>query len=246
MIGRATDIDLDYIKEWLRAEHAKFGKGFWVNWSIIERTHYEGDLIVLREQSNAVAFHTEGETLNRNSVLAVHPEKRGQGLGTTLASYIISKARNADEVVLEIECAPDTSKPFWNSLGFQLMPDDFFGYGSDFAYLPLEKTLMLPTDGTSVSVTVRYFDDHSPRLLQQYQLQGRRLNDGTIALERRVIGFSKPTSSDVGVEIDIDGQPFLRRNRAKYLEAFGFVRTDNAFYLDSIKPVGPGSRFTLS
>jgi GNAT superfamily N-acetyltransferase len=239
MIIPATNDDLTYIQKWLKAEHEKSGEGFWVNWPHIERAHQQGRLIVLRDGGNAIALHTHGELLQTDSILVVHPERRGAGVGSTLAKHIIQKAREAGATLLEVDCAPEASKRFWKSLGFQLA-DGVSGYQRNHAYLPLKRALPLPDGGQPVNVTVQFFEANSSTLTTEHAVQGQLLDDSSIALAERVIGYSMPTSPDIEVTVSVDGRALFPKGRAKYLEAFGLIAKDGAFYLDRVLLGDPG------
>src|SRR3546814_5339544 len=77
--------------------------------------------------------------------------------------------------------------------------------------------------------------------ISSHRIRGSRLDDGTIMLERRVIGLcdDEPEGKDLAVKIEVDGEVrcFCK---AKYEEAeeAGVTRDwkGGAFYLDVVEP----------
>src|SRR3546814_3809239 len=55
-IGESTADDLKFILSWLEAEEDDTSNGFWCNRGIVEDSHAEGGMLVLREDGVAVAF----------------------------------------------------------------------------------------------------------------------------------------------------------------------------------------------
>jgi GNAT superfamily N-acetyltransferase len=235
MIIVATDEDLTFIKTWLHAEHVLFDIGFWNNRSHVERAHREGRLVVLRIHNKAVAFHTHGLVLCTDSIFAVHPNWRRAGLGTKLAEHLIEKAAEMDIALLKIDCSITGSEPFWQSLGFQPV-EGHTSYQSHHAYLPLEKALPMPDTGKQVSVKARFFAANSTSLFSEQEVEGKLLADGSVALAKRIVGFSKPTSPDIGVTVEVDGKQIGSQSRAKYQKAAGFIGKDEAFQIEQLWP----------
>jgi GNAT superfamily N-acetyltransferase len=115
-ISVADEADLAAIDEWLRKERDETGDGFYCNWGIIVSSFEERELYVLRTDGYPVAFLSDqGATHN---IAEVHPEHRGKGYGKRLATHMIALSREHGLSVIEIDCAPSTSVPFWRRMGF--------------------------------------------------------------------------------------------------------------------------------
>src|SRR5215218_4647638 len=94
-ISVADEADLAAIDEWLRKERDETGDGFYCNWGIIVSSFEERELYVLRTDGYPVAFLSD------------------QG-----ATHMIALSREHGLSVIEIDCAPSTSVPFWRRMGF--------------------------------------------------------------------------------------------------------------------------------
>jgi ribosomal protein S18 acetylase RimI-like enzyme len=227
----ATDTDLSYVMAWLKAESLKSHDGFWSKRLVIERAHADGRLLVLREGEKAIAFHTEGEMLGPCSILEVHPQRRNRGFGRAVATHLIQKAKEAEAILLQVQCTSEASRRLMESLNFQGAGGQFRNIG-DLAYLPLEKELPLPERGTPVAVTIRFFSPHSVELLSEHHVDGRQSVDGGVGLAKRVIGFSKPTSPDIDAAVWVNDKVVLPQGRGRYLP--GFIYKDGAVYVDRV------------
>jgi GNAT superfamily N-acetyltransferase len=237
MIAHSTDSDLAYIKVWLEVAHAKFGEGSWINWPHIERAHQDRRLLLLREDEQAIAFHTRGETLCGSSILEVHPERRREGLGRLLTKHLVQKARDSGQILIDVQCVTEASRHLMQSLDFQVAKG-LSGVDSEIHYLPLEKKLPLPEGGQAVTVTVQFFEENSSRLICEHQVEGRQQSDGSVALAKRIIGYSMPLSPDIEVTVSVDGRALFPKGRAKNLGSFGLIAKDGAIYLDRVLPGG--------
>src|SRR3546814_12543260 len=78
-IGESTADDLKFILSWLEAEEDDTSNGFWCNRGIVEDSHAEGGMLVLREDGVAVAFQLGA--LVRPGIIEVRPDCRGRGYG---------------------------------------------------------------------------------------------------------------------------------------------------------------------
>ena len=234
MISIATNEDFEQIESWLKAEYEQLQEGFWVNRSHIKRAYEEGRLMVFRRNGEAVAFHSHAVNLQTDSIFVVRPDMRGCGIGLALARHIIDNAKATDACLIHISCAPASSLPFWEKLGFGRIRNDERS-GALESFLPLDKTLVLPAEGNIVSVVIQFFsEDAGAPLLSEHRPQAKRLGDGSIALGERVIGFDQSLTADIRVSVEVDGKLLFPPDRAKYREHYGFTRRDGAFFLDRI------------
>lgn len=241
-IESATHSDLEFILAWLAAEAATGEQTFHGNRNLIAQGQKEGELFVLREAGETVAF-----ALGKPGVIAIQetrPDRRGNGYGRILAKWGIDRALAEDIVVIEGECSPDTSLGFWKTMGFREMPPR---YGHNpWVYLTLPKRLSVPA-GEPVEVVIRVFDqdhlyyDHVP-VASEHRPAAARAADGVIHLAERVVIFvpDLPMGHDVSLEILVNAER-LFFDKAKRSEAAAIgVKRDAGyeFYIDSILP-GP-------
>jgi GNAT superfamily N-acetyltransferase len=239
-IEKATAEDLAFILHWLEQEYDDEGVGFWCNHSIIKRSLSDGDLWVIRDCDQAIAFqvgHYAGDIVN------VRKDKQRQGLGTALFEGSLDRAIQDNINVLFGECSPGSSLPFWEKHGFKR-----YGDMSDCATIKVRRVLLrtfplsedLPCAAVSISFfpeNALYKEDAPP--VAVHNLQGRRRSDGVVLLGQRVIGFvSDVGRGDLIVKIDVDGFQ-LCFCKAKYKEAedLGLVRDEagECFYVDALR-----------
>jgi GNAT superfamily N-acetyltransferase len=234
-IRKSTAADHATIVQWLREENENDGTGFYCNVDVIDRAHSAGNMMVLIEDKVPVAFLANG--LTRDGLLEVRADRRRRGYGRDLAEMALQQAIADDVCVLEIQCAPATSIPFWERLGFNI-------YSENYATRTLSKQLTLPISGEEVDVEIRVHrdpDQHHPDTstpTHVYKPRARRGSDGVIYLYERVI-FSDPSKHlhrDLVGRVLINGEDVFF-NKLKYDEAseIGICRDiyDN-FYIDRV------------
>lgn len=238
MIERSTEEDLRQILGWLEREAREDGNTFHSQRDMIAKGHAAGELYVLREGAEVAAFALGAP--GAIDILETRPGYRGQGYGRELAQFCIDRAAAADMAVIEGECAPETSLPFWQAMGFeQIKPR--YGY-NPWVSLRVPKKHDLPA-GTPIDVVMRTYDEEvmysegiSP--IHEYRPTAVRSADGTIHLGERIV-LHEPNlamGQDLVVEIEVAGEK-VARDKAKRAElaAFG-VRHDQfqQYYIDQI------------
>ncbi|RUW47803.1 GNAT family N-acetyltransferase [Mesorhizobium sp. M1A.F.Ca.ET.072.01.1.1] len=160
----AEQKDLDFIESWLQEEEEVyqarlsadawsegFERGFWCNIRVIRNSFENGELKVVRVGGKAVAFHL-GE-FNSPGITEVHPDFRGQGIGTVIVRLVLERANTNEACFLHVECISEKSRRFWSKFGFS--PDA--GSPNDL-YMTLRHTLPLPRQADRM-LTVSFFDE---------------------------------------------------------------------------------------
>lgn len=242
-VQKATSEDLATVLGWLEREYAEDdGEGFWCNRSMIERALENGDLWVIRRDSEAVAFQVGDYAAD---IVSVRKEHRRQGLGDALFEASLDRAAEDNVNVLSIECMPRSSWPFWRRHGFERY-GDMSEWGKITARRVLLRSFDIPPELPSADVTISFYPEAViyPRdvpPISVHQVRGGRLGDGAIMLERRVIGLcsDEPEGKDLAIKIEVDG--VLRCfGKAKHDEAeeAGVTRDwkGGAFFIDVVKP----------
>jgi Acetyltransferase (GNAT) family len=161
---------------------------------------------------------------------------RRLGIGKKLVQRCIEIARAADEPVLEIECRPESSFPFWKRMGFTL-------YGNEnHAYRIVEKTFNLPARAARISVAFSFFPerphwDETAAALQTLAVQATAEQAG-LQLKRRMVFFGAAYGAvgDPVVETHVAGKR-LYRDKAKYDDArsLGIHCSGNVVFIDRIR-----------
>ncbi len=242
-VQKATVNDLATVLGWLEREYAEDDvEGFWCNRSMIERALEDGDLWVIRRDSEAVAFQVGDYAAD---IVSVRKEHRRQGLGDALFAAALERAVEDNVNVLSIECMPRSSWPFWRRHGFERY-GDMSEWGKITARRVLTRSFDIPSDLPSADVAISFYPEAAtyPRdvpPISVYQVRGGRLDDGAIMLERRVIGLcsDEPEGKDLAIKIAVDG--VLRCfGKAKHDEAeeAGVTRDwkGSAFFIDVVEP----------
>jgi hypothetical protein len=239
-IERATQSDLETILAWLAAEAAAGDQTFHGNRNLIAKGQDDGELFVLREAGEILAF-----ALGKPGEIAIQetrPDRRGEGHGRMLAQWGIDRARNSDIVVIEGECSPSTSLGFWKTMGFREMRPR---YGHNpWVYQLLPKQLPVPA-GESVEVVIRVFDQDrlysdDGLIASEHRPLAARDRDGVIHLAERVIIYvpDLPMGHDVSLEIVVNGERlFFDKAKRSEATALGVQRDAGyEFYVDRILP----------
>lgn len=242
-VVKATPEDLAIVLGWLEREYEEDGEGFWSNRGIIERAQGE-DLWVIRRDGAAVAVQVGDYAAD---IVSVRKEFRRQGLGDALFAASLERAARDDVNVLSIECTPRTSWTFWRRHGFERYGDRS-EWGKITARRVLSKSFDLPGDVPSVNVVVGFYPEAAiygrgeVAPVAEHHVRGVQLVDGTVLLERRLIGLcdAELERKDLVVRIEVAGA--LRCFcKAKYEEAeeAGVMRDwkGGAFYLDAVEPL---------
>lgn len=241
-IHGATEADLSAIREWLVEEESRGVEGnFLCNWEEIENAQRTSRLLVCVDGSGRIPVAFEFGGLIDPGIMQVRKEFRGRGIGRKLVDYCVQRALESDECLLYIQCKPPRSIPFWEKMGFKLVPGNT---GENYAYRVLEKPLELPSSGTDVEVAIRFFPESCKwkqrvKALVTVAPQAKETSDGRIWLAERAL-FHKcafPDALDVVIEIEVNGRR-LFLDKAKYPLArnLGVKRCSNGFYIDVISP----------
>jgi GNAT superfamily N-acetyltransferase len=245
-ITMSKDEDLVQILEWLRAEDEEGKTTFHPNRNMITRGHEAGELLVLKAGDEVAAFALGAPGVI--DIFETKPTFRRSGVGRMLAQHCIERAAQSDIAVIEGECAPSTSLPFWKRMGFQEIRARY-GH-SPWVGLRVPKRFELP-DGEAREVVIRVYDESvayraDVEPVAEYRPRAVLANDGVVYLEERVALYAPdiPPGNDVAIEIVLEGAR-LGLAKAKYeeSEALG-VRRDRFqnFYIDVIDPSAVSSK----
>lgn len=238
-VKHATDQDLATILGWLETEYYEDGEsGFWCNRHSIEERHREwDDLYVVRQAGEAVAFQT-GEY--SPSISSTRKDVRRLGYATALFEAGRKRAIAANVNLLDIECTPRTSWPFWQNRGF-VRYGGMGEWATINARMELVRHFDLPRDAERKMVHVAFYpeekkwsDEVEP--IRAITLQSAMLDDGLLQLPRRAVGIVDAVPrGDMVVEIVVDSE-VICCEKAKYADGFGVQRDTRGgtFYLDCI------------
>lgn len=171
-----TKTQLHKLRAWLKQEYKQTGEGFICNWDVIDTCWREKTLFCAQtkgEASALCAWHQVG-FLARLDIVTVNPELRRAGIGRWLVEETLKQLEKKGLIVVEVECQPRTSEPFWRNLGFS---DDFVDVRkkAELAYHKIELTKkLIRTRPTSVN------DDCDDGVLQLWDAVPRDVNGPSV------------------------------------------------------------------
>ena len=114
-IRLSKDSDLPFIYEWLEEEYARGIENLFNNWELTKEVHDEGKLYVYaNERGHPIAY-----LWDNFGILNVKQTERHRGIGRKLVKFGLKKLFVQNKKYVEIQCAPNSSVPFWESLGFE-------------------------------------------------------------------------------------------------------------------------------
>ncbi len=244
-VKKARPEDLAVILDWLKREYDEDGSGFWSNRNIITRALEEtDDLWVIRRGQQAVAFQVGDHAAD---IVSVRKDLRGSGYGTALFEASLQRAMRHEVNVLEGECSPRSSLTYWQGHGFEQYQDRNRPHQVMLRRI-LPRLYDLPPQAPRVEVIISFYPEEAqyygrPHVepVARHHVIGARLADGSIQLERRVLGLSddEPEGGDLTVKVEVDGEErcFCK---AKYEEAAGVgIRRGKSgeFFIDVVETV---------
>jgi GNAT superfamily N-acetyltransferase len=211
-VSEATHEDLVSILAWLKHEYDENGgSGFWCNCEVIRNAFDTPETLwVIRRNGEAIAFQV-GEYAAE--ILSVRKDHRNCGLATSLLDASIERAKAADVNALSVQCASETALGFWKRMGFlnyrdPRQPENLM------VRRVLSRAFDLPPSVPSVDVAIGFYPESAQYDRQRnvppiaaHRVAGVRDLEGSIALERRVIGLidDEPDGRDLTIKIEVDG-----------------------------------------
>lgn len=118
---------LSQLKKWLKLEYKQSGEGFLCNWNVIENCWRDRTLYcsVINGEAAALCAWHQVDFLAVLDIVTVNPALRQKGVGRRLVKETLSELKRKGAVVVEVECQPRSSEPFWRRVGFN--DDDLDG-----------------------------------------------------------------------------------------------------------------------
>lgn len=154
----AVEADLALIEMWLPKE--RDSDTLASSWQITKGVFREGNLYVWASVESDLPLAYCWETLNsHSSVLEVHPGYRGRGIGREMVAFMLTASVKNRNPLLEIQCAPETSAVFWESMGFTTYTIGYKVYGRRVLDMPQE----LPS-GDLISLKISFFPTYFSEL----------------------------------------------------------------------------------
>lgn len=229
----ANKDDMTLIHNWLREQHRSgVEESFLCNWEVINRIFASEKIFVYVESDTScpIAYLTKGF-----DILEVKYNFRGKGIGRALVNYGLIQAKESNETIIDIECMPESSIPFWEHMGFKL-------YDETHAYIKIEKINLFGDEAVPADVKISFYPERrkwnkETMAIEVFRPDAAKDQEGIIDLQRRVSIFTglEIWDRDPVVNISINGN-VVYEDKAKYDEALwlGVRRTLNSFYIDSI------------
>lgn len=223
------------IRAWLEQQQRDKVHGtFMCNWSLTQRLHGEGRLLVYTDEAGEPVAYQWGGLL-QSGILEVRNDLRGRGIGQALVEHCLFEAAEAGEDILRIQCKPSTSIPFWERMGFELRPD---ADGTSYARRYMPRALELPSEGTPVQVLIEWFPEErkwqpTTPPVRSLRIAGMLVEDGEVHLAERALGADDEVERDLVLRVCVDEQEWYC-DKAKYdaAEYLGVERCRNGYFLD--------------
>ena len=238
-IRNSSKEDLAIVKEWLLAEREQTGEGFFCNWSVITKALKRKDLFVLAADGDIVGFAVIGA--KGPDIVEVRPDMRGMGYGRRIAEWAIKSVADRGNSVIEGQCSPESSVPFWKKMGFTIS-EKRNGLEGPYAYKVLECKFVL-TNGPRVPFEIAFYPaerdwNENVEPFRTYAGEAERLDDGSLQLPERAVCFEPEVweFTDYVVRVVVNGT-MLFEDKAKRPEAESIGVSMDAggiFFLDKI------------
>lgn len=231
----ATMADMEIIKAWLPKDRSIGTLA--ANWNITMDSFFKGEVSVWEDEASGKPVAYCWGTLNsHDSILEVQPEYRGQGVGRSMAAFMLEKSITSGEPLLEIQIAPESSEPFWKAMGFETHRERDLCYGR----LALELRRDTPA-GVTREVVVTFLPERAAwepnaKPLAVHQVVGMEIpGQGKIFLDATIAQFDPLHGGDLVVDVVVSGQCHYR-GKAKYEDAaaIGVQRCRNGFKINEI------------
>lgn len=237
-VSLASAADLAKLKVWLEDEWKRYDDGFFCNWRMIEEACNEGRLLIIHEDGDPVAFLADSN--HGPDILQVQREYRGRKFGRRLAEAARERAVDRGLSVMEIQCAPRSSVPFWIHMGFTLNPDHEERVSGVHAHRLLSKEHKLGT-GSSAEYSISLFPrarDWKLDTAPHFTRTGSGTMDGTILqLSERIALFDAATHLNTDMVVRVEVGQFLYEDKLKRPSAHDVgVRRDAGYnyYIDTV------------
>ena len=250
-IKQADQADLDGILGWLKVEYddgeQHEERGLYGNRKVIEKHFAEENLFVYLNGTGLPIGFITGPVWGPD-ILSIAPDYRGQGYGSKLAQFMISKARHEGYCAINVECATQGALGFWLRQGFELgkhRPSDGGSYDSIYNWLFLDYPHSLP-EGQEVQVSIDFYlkgqeaDLQDPAKTQA--LKAVLAEDGVVYLSARAFfapGFYGENDSAAWLGVSYGGKSvFLGSASSPAASELGVKKSWHGFYLDQIQLLG--------
>ena len=229
----ATDEDIEIIYQRLISEDTNNVHGsFLCNWNLTHKVYLEHGLFVYIDSTS---MSPVGYLWHNFGIVEVFSNMRGKGIGRELVEHGKIDALNSNISVIKIKCAPETSIPFWEHMGFRL-------YNNKDAYFIVEKKLDVKNIGALTTVELNFYPEYKKwkpetKPLQSFKPQAIMDNKSVIYFYNRISVFTGNSewSGDPVVEIIVGGKR-IYLDKAKYPEAerLGVKKTSWAYSIEKL------------
>lgn len=116
---------LQQIEDWLLEEEEATRNGFYCNWNIIKNSYENNEMSIIVLNKVVIGFviwqiYHYSATIN---IIEINPKYRGQQFGNLLINQLFQFFKTKGIVVVELQCAPETSESYWKLQKFIEFPD---------------------------------------------------------------------------------------------------------------------------
>jgi hypothetical protein len=173
-----------------------------------------------------------GSLNSTSSILEVRPDRRGQGVGRAFANYLADQSLAKGELLLEVECAPESSASFWRSVGFDVARKDEKLIGRRILAL----SQVMP-EGPKIPVKIRflpeaalYYNDNRCAPFAVHEIEGVFEPSGRIVLSEKVACFDMDEGYDLVVHLEVAGKEvYFEKAKRQTARSMGVIPCENGY-----------------
>ncbi len=232
IIRLSTDQDMKIIKQWLDEIESYEFDSLRMNWHLTENTHREDGIFVYIDSESGEPV---GYLWPDFGILEVKPSHRDRGIGRALVDYGLSYLLEAGNAAIAVQCAPESSIPFWEKMGFNF-------YTEDRAFKIIPKTLTVPGNTKPADVKIQFYSeskmwDKTTAPIEVFSPEAFIDDKGKVYLTERVTIciLSSEWHRDPVVSIHVEGdEQYTDKAKRPQASQFGVKYTGSSYSIDVI------------
>jgi hypothetical protein len=237
LIALSTNKALSAIKSWLIQENAEGIDGnFWCNKDVIFNAHKRRRLLVICDLSlNPLGFlaHTNWANID---ILEIKNEYRKRGIGTSLVKYFFLSSKRRRQWIINIECKPQSSVPFWEKQGFQVSD-----CGGQFkGKILLTSNRQIKHSDQKLDIEIKVFEEEALRTDHPSPYFTKKTigfvhPSGSIQLAERIVFDKHNQGGDTVIELFIKNDQIIREKAKRSVcLSIGLKSCFHGYYLEEI------------
>jgi hypothetical protein len=162
-----TKTNFEDIRKWLIDEDRTLNKGFYCNWTIIEKAFNNNHLSTIEINNESVGFiaWSEGDIYAEIDIMEIKPELRFKGIGKEFFIKFSTSLKHQGFIAVKIFCSPPESERFWKKMGFIKFPDRGYTESDLVFYKPL------------IDVQINSFEEVAENKIELWNVEPHQIRD---------------------------------------------------------------------